>query len=373
MCVLLNKNIPFKRRQDLDIFEEGKMESVFIEISAKNGRKLIVGCMYKPPNTDSALLVNSIDKIVSLARSNNGKQQTELIIGMYHNLDLLKGQTHQPTQQFINKTNELNLLPTITRPSQITSHSATLIDNQCVSEELHHNFESAILLNGMSDHLPLVTMLCQTKLLNKTPLTFESRCLTEDKLTVVKDHLMGKDWIDLLNGTTNENFDAFSQTVNEELDNVSPKCTIKISAKRRYTEPWMTKGLEKASNTKMRLYKTTLKPSHTEDDIEKYKMHQNLYNCLKRTTKATYYCEKCSQFKQNTKKLWGIINETIKKVKYKGSIIPHITVNGIKVMKPKEIANSFGEFYSQLGSELAKKLFMAPHQSWTTHPEYLNS
>ena len=167
---------------------------------------------------------------------------------------------------------------------------------------------------------------------------------------------MGKDWIDLLNGTTNENFDTFSQTVNEELDNVSPKHTIKILAKHRYTEPWMTKELEKASNTKMRLYKTTLKPSHTEDDIEKYKMYPNLYNHLKRTTKATYYRKKCSQFKQNTKKLWGIINETIKKVKHRGSIIPHIMVNGIKVMKPKEIAKNFGEFYSQLGSELAKKI-----------------
>ena len=70
----------------------------------------------------------------------------------------------------------------------------------------------------------------------------------------------------------------------------------------------------------------------------------------------TYYHEKCSQFKQNTKKLWGIINETIKKVKHRGSIMPDIMVNGIKVNKAKEIANSFGEFYSQLGSELVSKI-----------------
>ena len=46
-----------------------------------------------------------------------------------------------------------------------------------------------------------------------------------------------------------------------------------ISAKCRFTEQWMTKGLEKASVITMKLYKATLKPSHTEDDIEKYKMH----------------------------------------------------------------------------------------------------
>ena len=46
----------------------------------------------------------------------------------------------------------------------------------------------------------------------------------------------------------------------------------------------------------------------------------------------------------------------ITKVKHKGSIIPFITVDGIKYNKPKTIANKFGEFYSQLGSTLAKSI-----------------
>ena len=111
VCMLLNENIPYKRRSDLDIFEECKIESVFIEITAKNGRKLIIGSMYKPPNTDSAHLIKSIENIVTKTRCNKNKKQPKLINGMDHNLDLLKGQTHQPTRQFINKTNDLNLLP----------------------------------------------------------------------------------------------------------------------------------------------------------------------------------------------------------------------------------------------------------------------
>ena len=77
----------------------------------------------------------------------------------------------------------------------------------------------------------------------------------------------------LLNGTTTKNFDILSHIVNEELDNVLPKQTIMISAKHRFTEQWMTKGLEKALTIKMKLYKATLKPNHTEENIEKYKMH----------------------------------------------------------------------------------------------------
>ena len=225
---------------------------------------------------------------------------------------------------------ELNLLPTITRPCQITSHSATLIDNIYISQELHWDFESLLLLTDISDHLPLITMAWQTRLIDKAPLKYESRCLTEDKLNKVKGNLFWKDWIGLLTGTTNENFDIFSQIISDELDKVAPKHTINILAKRKFIEPWMIKGLEKASNTKLKLYKMTLKPDHTEEDVAKYKAHRNIYNTLKRSAKLNFYQEKCRLYKQNTKKLWGLINETITKTKHRGSIIPFIMVDGIR-------------------------------------------
>ena len=199
-------------------------------------------------------------------------------------------------------------------------------------------------------------MMRQTKLADKSPLKYESRCLTEDKLNQVRNNLMQKDWVGLLNGTTNTNFDKFSQIISDEPEKVAPKRVINISAKRKYIEPWMTKGLEKASNKKLKLYKITLKPDHTEEDVTKYKMHRNIYITLKRSAKTTYYQEKCKSYKQITKKLWGLINETIRKTKHCGSIIPFITVNGTKLHKAKEIANSFGEFYSTLGAELAGKI-----------------
>ena len=76
----------------------------------------------------------------------------------------------------------LNLHPTITRPTHITHHSATLIDNIFVTDNLHRNFESTILIEDMSDHLPILAMLKQTRLLNTEPIKFESRYLDETKL-----------------------------------------------------------------------------------------------------------------------------------------------------------------------------------------------
>ena len=106
-----------------------------------------------------------------------------------------------------------------------------------ISQELHRDFKSLLLLTDISDHLPLITMLCQTRFADKTPLKYESRCLMEDKLKKVRNSLFHKDWVGLLNGTTNENFDTFSQIISDELEKVAPKRIINVSAKRKFIKP----------------------------------------------------------------------------------------------------------------------------------------
>ena len=124
------------------------------------------------------------------ARNTKGKLTPEIVVGMDHNINLLKGMQHTATHRFIEDMSDLNLLPTITRPSQITNQTATLIDNIFVSEQLGRNFESALLINDISDHMPLLAMLRQTKSLNKEPLTFKSRCLNDNKLKTANHKLM---------------------------------------------------------------------------------------------------------------------------------------------------------------------------------------
>ena len=89
--------------------------------------------MYKPPNTDTETSTNHLNQIMNKSRTTQGKLQPEVIIGMDHNIELLKGLTHTPTRKFIDNTLELDLLPTITHPSRIISHSATLTDNIYIS------------------------------------------------------------------------------------------------------------------------------------------------------------------------------------------------------------------------------------------------
>ena len=81
-----------------------------------------------------------------------------------------------------------------------------------------------------------------------------------------------------------------------------------------------------------------------------------MYNQLKCTSMLTYYRNKVTESRTNTKKLWRVINNITGINKHGGSIIPYITVDGIWKYDPCEIANEFGSFYSQLGLKLAKQI-----------------
>ena len=72
----------------------------------------------------------------------------------------------------------------------------------------------------MSDHLPILILLKQTKIIDKSPLEFESRNLNEKKKTSqIKNELYNVNWLSILNGKdSSENFDKFSEIVNETVN-----------------------------------------------------------------------------------------------------------------------------------------------------------
>ena len=157
---------------------------MFMEINTKNGMPAIIDSMYHTPNTSADEFIKYTTDIISKVKGE--KKKKELIIGMDHNLDLLHSDMHQPTHKFLNTLLDMQLFPTITRLSRITHRMATLIDNIFESEKFHRDYDSAILVSDIADHLPLLCLLKQTKILDKQPLTFESRSLNNDKLLNIK-------------------------------------------------------------------------------------------------------------------------------------------------------------------------------------------
>ena len=81
------------------------------------------------------------------------------------NIDLLKTENHNPTNDIFYLMTSNGLYPLISKPTRITSHSATLIDNiftNCIDSEII----SGLLYTDISDHLP-VFQITRSKRINE--------------------------------------------------------------------------------------------------------------------------------------------------------------------------------------------------------------
>ena len=133
-------------RTDVDIFDEGVFESVFIEIIDK-GESYIVGVIYRPPGSDMSRFFEHLDNVFDKV---SGKRL--YLMGDF-NLDLIKNDQHTATGKFLNCMNSSGLHPLISLPTRITSSTATLIDNIFTSDFLKP-IRSGLIFTSISDHLP---------------------------------------------------------------------------------------------------------------------------------------------------------------------------------------------------------------------------
>ena len=147
-------------------------ECITVDIKLKNGSHYIVSSMYRPPNSDIPTFIASYSSLLCAIKKDNPKG---IIVGLDHNLDFLKANRHNITNEFIQCNLDFGLIPTITRPTRITKTSATLIDNIIVSQNLYGSFISSILINDTSDHLLTVCVLDSVKLSKKEPMVIRSR------------------------------------------------------------------------------------------------------------------------------------------------------------------------------------------------------
>ena len=125
-----------------------------MEISQPKGKNIILGSVYRPPNGDKetlALFNSELCNILSLI--NKGKKKTVLIAGDF-NMDLIKHDTHKPTEEFLDNFLSFSFCPVINHPTRITDSSSTLLDN-IFTNSTPDKFNSAIICNDISDHLPV--------------------------------------------------------------------------------------------------------------------------------------------------------------------------------------------------------------------------
>ena len=121
VCIFVNNRLTFRPRPDLHK-NNTNFEHCVVEIKLKK-HNLLVGSVYRAPNCNQQDFLTAYTEFVSgLKEIRNCK----VILGMDHNLDLLKSHLHSNTQEFININYDCDLFPVITKTHQNYPHKCNI-------------------------------------------------------------------------------------------------------------------------------------------------------------------------------------------------------------------------------------------------------
>jgi hypothetical protein len=116
----------------------------------------------------------------------------------------------------------------------------------------------------------------------------------------------------------------------------------------------MTTGLLTSRQNKNTLFKLQL-AENTPANVNKYKIFKQTYFKTVRAAKKLYFQHKFQENTGNSKKTWDTLNEALGKEK-KNQSVDKININGVSSSDPKEIANHFNRFFTQVGKNISSSI-----------------
>ena len=151
VALLVKQPLEYCVREDISVCNEC-IESLFIEVHLHNQptkNDVVIGVICRPPDTDINSFVAIITDILSVIKAERKKS---FILGHF-NINLINVSNHIPTAEFLEVIYSHAFTPLITKPTRVTSNTATLIDN--IFTNSSRNSFNGIILSDISDHFPI--------------------------------------------------------------------------------------------------------------------------------------------------------------------------------------------------------------------------
>ena len=215
--------------------------------------------------------------------------------------------------------------------------------------------------SSISDHF---LQFCQIDMLKtekeKPSIKFSRNYRNFDKQKFA-DELMQTDWSDITLGRlgTDNSYQLFYDKILTLLDNMAPFRKLTKNESRLKQRPWITKGLLVSMRKRDDFLR---RMSREKDPIFKhhfdilYKKYRNLITILMKQSKKNHYSAYFLNNYNNTKKTWDGIRQLINVSKKKSNLPSKILYKKQEKNTSSDIANSFNDFFSNIGKNVDKKI-----------------
>ena len=190
----IDNNINYIVRDDLCIYRSKELESVFIEIINSKGKNTIVGCVYRHPCMNPTEFIDIY--LSELLQKFSKEDKTIMLMGDF-NIDLLKYDHNTDSASFLDSLYTNFLLPYISTPSRVTTHSRTLIDN-IFSNNIEDGLISGNIISMISDHYAQFLLMKNMKIKQKETTDIYSHDFKNFSEVQFESELYNIDWKSVL-------------------------------------------------------------------------------------------------------------------------------------------------------------------------------
>ena len=317
-------------------------ESVWCSFSSASGAEVLLGCIYRSPNTstedNNKLLfnllksdeVNKYDKVCIVGDFNYPKvswdgqwrgEKSNDIVEKVHNAFLIQ-KVENPTRR---------------RPGQRpTMDDWVLVNEDDLISKIEHSQPI-----GKSDHdvLKFQLYIDMTKPQTKVEYRYDYNKGDYNKLKAI---INDTDWDELETMDTEKAWNKIKQVINDGVEECVPK--VKVSNENRLKPIWLNKYAIKKIKKKHNTYQRYLK-TKKRSDYNKYISVRNECDRVLKRTRKEYEKQIAKESKYNPKKFWKYVKE---RTKASTGISPLKDENGKLVASDIEKAEVLNKFFASV-------------------------
>ena len=354
--IYVKSNLIANKRDDLCINDED-FETVWIEIENPKAKNILCCCAYRHPNSD----ISKFNDYFQMTLSNLAKENKLIAVMGDFNIDLLKYDSHTPSNDFVNMMFSYHFQPSILHPTRITDTSSTIIDNIYVNNATESNIFAGNILSQISDHLPQSAILSENAPDFKTSSYFAYDYKTFDEAKFLADYKeLDTSFLDDKSQHLNVKFNTFLLNLHDLINKHCPKKKLNKQALKLKTKPWINfriKRMMKIRDALFRQFKSTKSPI----DLKAYKQFRNRIVNEIRESKKNYYHHYFDEHKNNMKMLWKGIKSIISVKPGNFDSVRFLKdENGSRISDPVKIANEFNNYFTNVANSITKKIPRTP-------------
>ena len=337
-------------RDDMSITVQN-LESLWIELKHKNKKNLLCGVVYRHPKSNIDDFMNYLNNCLDMIQREN---KPCILMGDF-NMDLLKFETVESIDNFINTLCSSYFLPYILQPTRITDHSATLIDN-IFYNSLDNSTISGNFVFDISDHLSnfLIIKKCYPDLHNQYMFKRDYSKLDSNALT---EDINAVNWQFLIPESTDIDnmFQTFYSNLEQIVDKHVPLKKVSKKELKLKNKPWITKAIRKSIQIKNSLLKKYLK-NKSNDIYLKYKKYRNKLKHLINISKKRYYNDYFSTNMKDTKSIWKGIKQIVTPKSSTAHAPSVIKIDGKDISDKQQLSDAFNDYFVNIGSEISSSI-----------------